>query len=88
MAFCQRHSILAGVETALGLIKKHFPSIQELTLRLSDDPETREQRLIFRVIAQCQIVEAVAGYEGFLDEWISVSDWQTRKRMGLSYNIA
>jgi hypothetical protein len=87
-AFCEKHGILSAVEDTIRLVNQRFPSVQKVSLGLSEDPEGGEEKLVVSVAVKSTVEEAFAAYNGFVDQWVAAVGWEARKRLRLSYGIA
>jgi hypothetical protein len=86
--FCAEHGIDDKVNEAVRLIKDCFPSVATISLSLIEDPEGEEQKLAINIVSKSDTNSAFEAYDKFLDQWIELADWETRRRVCLSYNVA
>ena len=85
--FCFRQGILKYLPTAIDLLGKCFPSIEDVHLEEEQDPETGEEWLTLNFTVRAQINEVLDKYDKYTYEWISLVPWPERHKIRLSYNI-
>ena len=85
--FCAQQGILKYVPTAIDLAKQHFSSIQDIYLRLEDDPEAGEEWLMIDVTVHGEVDEVVKSHNDYIADWVSLVPWPERDKVRLSYNI-
>jgi hypothetical protein len=86
-SFCDHKGIRADVDSVVNLVKRHFPSVGKIALRVSEDPESGEKKLVVGVAARCALSQASEAYDRFISEWVNSSDWRAREYIRLSYGI-
>lgn len=86
--FCLRHGIQERyLQVAIDLATHCFPSIQEVSLQIEQDPETSEEWLVLEATVQGDVDEIIDQYEGYTDLWVSLAPWLERNKIILTYNI-
>lgn len=84
--FCEREGISHELDTALALLRRHFPSVRpELDLRR--DPESDEQRVSIHIRFSGTREDFSMRYRRYTQEWVALTRWPARDRFPLSYGI-
>ena len=85
--FCSRQGIFKYLPTAIDLLEKCFPSIEDVHMQEEQDPETGDQWLTLNFTTQGKIGEVLDKYDKYTHEWVSLVPWPERHKIRLSYNI-
>ena len=58
------------VQTAIGLVEKHFAPVEELRLEAEQDPEVDERYVVIEVATGLDAEESLLHYRNYTREWI------------------
>src|SRR5262245_11288309 len=87
-SFCQEHGVEPVALRAVELARKCFPSIRDIEIQLETNPETEEEGIVLRVVAQSDIERVTEAYRQYVKEWVRSTTWQQRSFFRLSYTLA
>ncbi|MBI5560182.1 MAG: hypothetical protein HY883_02795 [Deltaproteobacteria bacterium] len=85
--FCLKHGLKEYLSSAIKLIKKCFPSIQEFHTEVEKDPETEEEWLTLAVTIRGEVDEVLKDYNDYISLFVSEVPWPERDKIRFSYNI-
>ncbi len=72
---------------AIDLIKKHFSSLQDISIALEKDQEVDEEWLVLDVTIAGEIDEILDEYDKYSENLVDSVKWPERDKIRLSYNI-
>jgi len=86
-SYCESQGLLEELKTAADMAARIFPRPHTIRIGLSEDPEGGDERAVVSVKLNCSIKDAVSAYNEFVAEWIAVTTFEKRRRIGLSYDV-
>ena len=86
--FCIRHGIIDHLRTAVELARRNFPAFEKLSLTLYKTLDDEAERPRIFVQVRSGLVEALAGYDRFLRDWVAAAPTSERDRIIFTYIIS
>ena len=72
---------------AIDLVKKHFPTFQDISISLEKDQEIDEEWIVLDVTIEGEIEEVLDKYDKYTENFVYEIPWPERERIRFSYNI-
>lgn len=85
--FCEEHGLMQYLISAIDIVRKCFPTIQELFLEKEEDPESGEEWIVIDITVGGEIEEVLENYNNYITMFVSGIPWPAREKIILSYNI-
>ncbi len=84
--FCYRHKLMEHVKTSIALIKKCFPSYENISAEFVEDMESDEQWILINVFVRDKIDRILDMYDKYTEEWIDKVPWPESSKIRISYH--
>jgi hypothetical protein len=87
VSFCQKHSIVAHVETAKSAVDECFPARKALHMGLDEDPEEDGQWVVIEVVVDQGADEFLEAYNRCISLWAERIPSEALALIRLSYDF-
>jgi len=88
LTFCNEQGLTAHVRTALALVRQSFPSLQDLAVRVDDDPEEEGEWLVIEITAREEVQRFLDAYNRCAELWVAQLPPEALGKIRLSYSLS
>jgi len=85
--FCLNRGILTQVQTAVELVKKHFPNLEALEIRPERDPETDGESIVLDLAVRDDVHTFLEAFDRCKEAWVTAIPAPALSSICLIYSL-